>query len=168
MSSLTDGTAYYFTVEAIGPGGASAPSSEVSATPEPPAPAAPSGLSATAGDSQVSLSWGPVTGAGSYEVFDATTPGAEDYSGTPACTTSTTSCTVSSLTDGTAYYFTVEAIGLGGASAPSSEVSATPEAAPPSTTTTTTLTATTTTTTTTYNHNPPLHDHDAPAQPPSG
>ena len=58
------------------------------------APVSPSGVSAVPGDAKVSLSWGTVTGAGSYEVFDSTSPGGEDYSGTPACTTSTTGCTV--------------------------------------------------------------------------
>ena len=111
------------------------------------APAAPTGVSALAGDTQVTVSWGPVTGAGSYEVFDATTAGGEDYSSPPACTTTSTSCVVSSLTDGTMYYFTVEAIGPGGTSPPSSEVSATPVA--PSTSSTTTTTTTTTTSTTT-------------------
>jgi hypothetical protein len=100
------------------------------------------------GNAQVGLSWtavssyggSPVTG---YAVFDATTSGAEDYSGTPACTTTgATSCTVKGLTNGTTYYFTVEALNSVGASKPSNEESATPT---PTTSTTTTTTSTTTT-----------------------
>ncbi len=94
-----------------------------------PPPAAPTGVVATAGDGQVTLSWSSVANATSYEVFDATSAGAESYTGAPACTTSSTSCTVSGLTNGSAYYFTVEAVNGTGASPPSSEVSATP--APP-------------------------------------
>ena len=90
------------------------------------APAAPVGVSAAPGNAQVNLSWGAVAGASSYEAFDATSPGAEAYTGAPACTTSTTSCTVGSLANGTKYYFTVEALGAGGTSTPSGEVSATP------------------------------------------
>jgi sugar lactone lactonase YvrE len=111
------------------------------------APAVPGAVSALAGDAQVSVSWGPVTGAGSYQVFDATTAGAEDYSGAPACTTTGTSCSVGSLADGTTYYFTVEALGPGGTSPPSDEVTATPEV--PTTTTTTTMSTSTTSTSTT-------------------
>jgi sugar lactone lactonase YvrE len=115
------------------------------------APAAPGGVSASAGDAQVNVSWAPVTGAASYEVFEATSPGAEDYPGAPACTTglTATACTVGALANGTQYYFTVEALGGGGASAPSAEVSATPQApVAPSTTTTTTTTTTSATTST--------------------
>ena len=83
------------------------------------APAAPVGVSAAPGNAQVNLSWGAVAGASSYEAFDATSPGAEAYTGTPACTTSTTSCTVRSLANGTKYYFTVEAVVAGAASTPS-------------------------------------------------
>jgi sugar lactone lactonase YvrE len=104
----------------------------------------PSGLSASPGDSQVQLSWGAVNGASSYQVFDATSPGAEDYAGPPACSSDTTSCTATLLANGTQYYFTVEALNPGGASPPSAEVSATPEG--PGTTTTTTVPPTTTTT----------------------
>ena len=116
----------------------------------------PGGVSATVGDAQAAVSWGAVAGATSYEVFDATSPGAEDYLGTPGCMATTTGCTVASLSNGTPYYFTVEAVGPytpvplspGGPSAPSTEVSATPEAPPPSTTTTTTTVPLTTTSTT--------------------
>jgi hypothetical protein len=54
---------------------------------------------------------------------------------------------VSSLSNGTKVYFTVEAVNLAGASPPSTEVSATPQAPPPTSTSTTSTTASTTSTT---------------------
>ena len=69
----------------------------------------------------------PYQSPSSNEAFYATSPSAEDYSGPSACTTTTTSCAAGSLTNGTQYYFTVEAFSAGGASVPSSEVSATPD-----------------------------------------
>lgn len=73
--------------------------------------------SATAGDGQVTLAWTSTA---------ASVVGAYTVTGTPAgtCTTSTTSCVVSGLTNGTTYQFTGTVSGGGGiASAP---ISATP------------------------------------------
>ena len=111
VNGLTNGTEYFFIVEATNGGGTSGPSSEVHATPEPPAPAHPSGVSASAGNGSASVSWSSDSGATSYEVFEATSPGGENYSGATACTASapTDTCTVSGLTNGTEYFFTVEA-----------------------------------------------------------
>ena len=112
MNGLTNGTEYYFTVEATNGGGSSGPSSEVHATPEPPIPATPSGVGASARNGSVSVGWSSDSGATSYKVFDATSPGAESYGGAAACTASapTDTCTVNGLTNGTEYYFTVEAV----------------------------------------------------------
>ena len=92
-------------------------------------PAAPSGVSASAGNGSASVSWSSDSGATSYEVFEATSSGGENYGGATACTANapTDTCTVSGLTNGTEYYFTVEADNAAGTSAPSSEVHATPE-----------------------------------------
>jgi fibronectin type 3 domain-containing protein len=88
-------------------------------------PAAPTELSATAGDGQTTLNWTPVSGATSYNIYQGTAAGAE--SAIPVATGVTTaSYTVRGLTDGTAYYFTVAAVGAGGVSGFSNEASATP------------------------------------------
>ncbi len=135
MNSLTNGTEYYFTVVAVNGGGSSGQSSEVHATPEPSAPAAPTGVSALAANTSASVTWSSDAGATSYEVFDATTPGAENPGGATACTATapTVTCTVSGLTNGTEYYFTVEATNAGGSSGQSTEVHATPEPPAPGT-----------------------------------
>ncbi len=131
-TGLTNGTAYYYVVSAFNSAGQSPNSSQVSATPAAPltAPAAPTGLQATAGNAQVSLTWAASTGATSYHVKRSTTNGGP-Y--TQVAAPATTSDTDSGLTNGTAYYYVVSAVNAAGESANSSQVSATPvaPAAPP-------------------------------------
>ncbi|MGO8672006.1 MAG: choice-of-anchor tandem repeat GloVer-containing protein, partial [Capsulimonadaceae bacterium] len=126
-TGLTNGIKYFFKVAAVSGGGTSAQSTEVSATPEPPIPAAPAGLTATAGNAQVSLTWSASAGSTSYNVYRATTSGAE---GSIAVGTAIgTSYTDTGLTNGVKYYYKVAAVDGGGTSAQSSEASATPEGA---------------------------------------
>jgi hypothetical protein len=88
------------------------------------APAAPSGLMATAGNAQVSVAWNAVSGATTYHVKRSTTHGGP-YSQIAA--PSDTSYKDSGLTNGTTYYYVVSAVNSIGESANSAEVSATPE-----------------------------------------
>jgi hypothetical protein len=90
----------------------------------PPPPGAPTNLSATAGDMQVSLSWNSVAGATSYSVKRSTTSGGP-YS-TIVSGHTTTSYIDSSLTNGSTYYYVVSASNAEGESANSAQVSATP------------------------------------------
>lgn len=118
---LTNGTTYYFVVKATNPGGDSAASNEVSATPVT-VPAAPMDVTAAAGNGQaiVSFTIPAVNGGGvitGYEVTaspgDITVMGA----GSPI--------TVMELSNGTTYIFTVKAINGAGrsmASAASNDV----------------------------------------------
>jgi fibronectin type 3 domain-containing protein len=88
-------------------------------------PPAPTGLAATAGNAQVSLSWTGSSGATSYNVYRGTSAGGE---GTTAIATGITGSTYtdSGLTNGTKYYYTVKAVNSAGTSAPSNETSTTP------------------------------------------
>lgn len=86
-------------------------------------PATPTGLTATAGNQQVMLSWNSSSGATTYNLQRGTT------SGGPYTTISSptaTSYTDTSLTNGTTYYYVVSAVNSSGQSANSNQVSATP------------------------------------------
>ncbi|WP_068787186.1 glycoside hydrolase family 6 protein [Paenibacillus phocaensis] len=90
----------------------------------PTVPAAPAGLTATAGNSQVTLSWTASSGATSYNVKRATTSGGP-YT-TVATGVAAASYTDTGLTNGTTYYYVVSAANGAGESANSAEVAATP------------------------------------------
>ena len=124
-TGLNNGTTYYYTVTAVNSGGEGAKSNEASATPIALPPAAPSGLTATAGKGQVSLAWSAVPGATSYRVYRGASTGGE--AATPVATGLTAPAFVDTgLTNGTTYYYTVTAVGPGGESAKSTEASAMP------------------------------------------
>ena len=89
------------------------------------APSAPTGLTPTAGNAQISLNWSAVSGASSYNVKRSTTSGGE------ATITSVTvnTYTDTGLTNGTTYYYEVSALASCGShpeSTNSSQVSAKP------------------------------------------
>ncbi|MFA5941569.1 MAG: fibronectin type III domain-containing protein [Sinimarinibacterium sp.] len=128
VTGLTNGTTYFFKVAAINAGGASSPfSNAASATPQGPPPA-PTNLSATAGNGQVTLNWAASTGATSYNVYQGTSAGAETLLATGIAGTGRI---VTGLSNGTTYYFKVAAVNANGTSPLSNEASATPQGAPP-------------------------------------
>ena len=122
MTGLTNGTAYTFTVKAtnaVGTGAASAASNSV--TPAT-VPGAPTIGTAMRGDAQVTVTFtAPASNGGSaitsYTVTSST--------GNITATGTASPITVTGLTNGTAYTFTVKAtnaVGTGPASAPSNNV----------------------------------------------
>ena len=138
ITGLTDGTAYTFTVTAtngVGTGPSSAPSSPVTPT-APTAPAAPSNVTATAGNQSATVGWSAPANGGSPITMYTVTPylagvaqPATQVSGSPPPTTAS----VTGLTNGDAYTFTVtatNAVGTGPASSPSPPVTPTAAVAP--------------------------------------
>ncbi|HEX5301994.1 MAG TPA: fibronectin type III domain-containing protein, partial [Streptosporangiaceae bacterium] len=127
VTGLTNGTTYSFSVDAVNDAQLhSAPSSPASATPVAPvtAPGAPGGLTAAAGDAQVSLSWQAPSADGgaavtSYNVYQG---------GRKAATVTGTGATVQNLSNGTTYSFTVTAVNKAGEGPASGAASATPKA----------------------------------------
>ncbi len=126
-TGLTNGTTYYYVVSAVNAAGESPDSNQASATPTCSTPAAPTGLTPTAGNAQVSLSWNASSGATSYNVKRSTISGGS-YT-TIASGVTSTSYTDTGLTNGITYYYVVSASNACGESANSGQVSATPAAA---------------------------------------
>lgn len=85
----------------------------------------PQNVQAVAGDAQVTLSWDAVTGAGSYSVYWNTTGSVSDNDN--VVITSNPLISHSGLTNGTSYYYRVEASSSSASSALSAEVSAVPQ-----------------------------------------
>ncbi|KPL23737.1 MAG: hypothetical protein AMJ75_05450, partial [Phycisphaerae bacterium SM1_79] len=130
-NSVSNGTTYYYVVTAVDTSSnESGYSNEDSATPtDTTPPAAPTGLSATAGDATVSLDWndnseGDLAG---YNVFRSTTSGS-GYSQLNVSLLSNSVYTDNSVSNGTTYYYVVTAVDIAiNESGYSGEVSATPE-----------------------------------------
>jgi predicted phage tail protein len=129
---LTNGTTYCFVI--VRGRFPYVVSNTVSATPAA-RPGAPTGLTATAGNSQVTLSWtAPASDGGShvsgYLIYQGTSPGGETGNPVNGSLVTATSNTVTGLTNGTTYYFRVTAVNGVGEGRASSEVSAVPVTVP--------------------------------------
>jgi subtilisin family serine protease len=99
------------------------------ASTSPGPPASPTGLTATAGNAQIALSWTASAGASSYAVKRGLASGGP-YSTVVAANLTTPGFIDGSVVNGTAYYYVVTASNSAGESLPSGEASATPVAPP--------------------------------------
>jgi fibronectin type 3 domain-containing protein len=126
-TGLTNGAKYFYVVSALNSAGESANSAEANATPIAPVtiPPVPTGLVATAGNAQVSLTWSSTTGATSYHVKRATISGGP-YTQVAAPTSANFADT--GLTNGTKHFYVVSALNSAGESGNSAEANATPAA----------------------------------------
>ena len=125
-TGLTNGQTYYYKVSAVDYSyNESALSSYVSATPTAGI-STPTGLTATAGNGQVTLTWNSVSNAYYYKIYRSNSAtGTYSYIGTAY----STSYTNTGLTNGQTYYYKVSAVDYSyNESALSSYVSATPTA----------------------------------------
>jgi hypothetical protein len=116
-TNLSNGTTYRFRVTALNAGGLGVDSAAVVVVPRT-VPGAPGVASGVALDAAVAVSWSaPVTTGGSpvTEYTVAASPGSQTCSVAPPLTT----CTVSGLSNGSAYRFSVTATNAAGTGAPS-------------------------------------------------
>jgi titin len=127
-SNALNGHIYYYVVSGVGEAGEGPYSAEVSATPNPPPPAIPSGIVAVAGDSRVALSWNAATSADSYSVKRS------DVTGGPyvavATNVNATNYNDLAVVNGATFYYVISAVNPGGKSSNSVEVAAFPLATP--------------------------------------
>ena len=121
VTGLTNGTAYTFTVTATNAAGTTSAASSASNSVTPATvPGAPTVGTATAGNAQASVTWTAPADNGGSAVTSYTATAVEDN--TKSCTVngSTLTCTVTGLTNGSAYTFIVTATNSVGTSAVSS------------------------------------------------
>jgi len=128
-TGLTNGTTYYYSIYVSGSDG-NAESVEVSATPTSGGggtkPSAPTQVSAKAGNGTVTISWGSVSGATSYNLYWSTSSGVTTSNGTKVSAGNSMSYSHTGRTNGTTYYYVVTALNSYGESNSSSQVSAKP------------------------------------------
>ena len=121
VTGLTNGTSYSFTVVATNANGDGTASGASNGVMPSGHPGAASNVAAAAGDTSVSVSWTAASGNGSTVTGYTVTSSPGGWT----CTTATTSCSVTGLTNATSYTFTVVAInyvGAGSSSLPSNSV----------------------------------------------
>lgn len=120
-TTAVNGTTYYYSVTSLSAGGESVPSAQAMALAHIPAAGAPTGVSASGGNGQITVSWNPVSGATSYNVYYQVTSGVTIGSATKVAG-ATSPCTISGLADAMSYYVIVASANAGGETA-SNEVS---------------------------------------------
>jgi hypothetical protein len=133
ITGLVNGTEYEVRVTARNAAGPGAPSSGATGTPRT-VPDAPTGVSATPGDTTLTVSWTAPASDGGASVDDYTLEVRTSPSGSWTAftdgTSTTTNATITGLTNGTAYDVRVAAVNAAGAGSWSSTVTGTPQTVP--------------------------------------
>jgi len=127
ITGLTNGTAYLVTVIATTAVGDSNASASVGATPYT-LPSTPFDVTATLSDGAIIVNWSDSLSNGGDEIFRYTATADDGNGGVFTCTSSTSTCTITGLKNGTLYSVTVVATNNAGDSTASSVVTVTPAA----------------------------------------
>ena len=127
VTGLVNGTEYTFKIRAANNVNGHE-SDERTATPQPPRPAKPTGLSATAGDGRAALAWDDPSNAtiSKWQYAYKTDSGYGGWTDVPDSAATTTAHTVTGLANGVAHTFRIRAVNGGGGSAASDEATVTP------------------------------------------
>ncbi|GHU64862.1 hypothetical protein AGMMS49983_11510 [Clostridia bacterium] len=127
VTGLTNGTAYDFQVRAINSTGNGVPCAVVSASPAPVVPGAPQTVTASGGNATATVNWTAPSDNGGSAVTNYTVTASP---GGMTANAASSPATVSGLTNGTAYTFTVTATNVAGTGPASASASATPITTP--------------------------------------
>jgi len=133
ISSLSNATQYWVAVNATDGTGTSADSARETGTTSTTTPSAPNGVSVTGSDGALLVSWSAPTSTGGAAITGYTAEAWSASSGgsvVESCTTSTTTCTISPLTNGTTYYVSVYATNSVGDGTSSSRLASAPGSLP--------------------------------------
>jgi len=133
VTGLTNGTSYNFRVAATSAAGTGTTSSTATATPSASSPGSRTGLAGTGGASQVALTWTVPASNGGSAITDYVVeyqPSGGSWTTFADGTSTSTSATVTGLTNGTSYSFRVSAVNSAGTASASSSVTVTAGALP--------------------------------------
>ncbi|NDG85023.1 MAG: hypothetical protein EBX52_08310, partial [Proteobacteria bacterium] len=121
LNGLTPGSLNYVMVTAVNSSGSLNANAETSINPLP-APAAPTGLTATGGTSSISIVWSASTNAATYTLYRSTVSGS-GYAAVSGCTAITGLTCIDSSAPAGMNYYVVTATNIGGTSPNSAEAS---------------------------------------------
>ncbi len=125
ITSLTNGTTYYYMLTCQNAAGESGCSSEVSGTPAVTPPNQPLNVAAVAGNTLATLSWNPPSGGGSVTQYNGGCSNASNTETFTSFANITSPANITGLTNGVLYYCKVQSQNAGGTAA-SAEVTVTP------------------------------------------
>jgi predicted RNA-binding protein with TRAM domain len=123
ITGLTNGTAYQIKIRAVNAAGDGTESAAVSATPGT-TPDAPTNLTATAGDTTITLTWKAPSSNGGFAItnYKYSTNNGSTYTAFDPAIGDTTSATITGLTNGTEYEIKLRAVNALGDGAESAAI----------------------------------------------